>query len=52
MNRLIRALLPLLLVLGVAVPIYAQDTEWKKLDDEAVSLYKQGHWGCNILSVN
>jgi tetratricopeptide (TPR) repeat protein len=43
-NRLLIALLPLLLVFGAGVGGCAQNDEWKTLNAEAESLYKQGQY--------
>ena len=44
MGRLVIALLPLLLAFGTGVPAYAQGTEWDTLNNEVMSLYRQGHY--------
>ena len=43
MNRLLLALLPLLLAFGAGAAGCGQGDEWKTLDAEAMSLYRQGH---------
>ena len=52
MNRPMRVLLPLLIALAAGVPAFAQNAdwnEWKKLNDEAVSLYRQGQYDRGIV---
>ena len=44
MNRLLVALLPLLLAFGTGVSGCAQNDEWKTLTAEVDSLYKQGQY--------
>ena len=44
MNRLLLAALPLLLAFGAGVPGCAQGNELKTLNDEAMSLYRQGQY--------
>ncbi|MFH1110936.1 MAG: tetratricopeptide repeat protein [Planctomycetota bacterium] len=38
-----------LLVFGTGMPVSAQGTEWKTLNDEVMSLYKQGHYDRAII---
>jgi tetratricopeptide (TPR) repeat protein len=44
MKRPVLALLPLLLAFGAAVAGCAQSDDWETLNDDAVSLYKQGQY--------
>ena len=44
MKRLVTALLLFLLAFGTGVPASAQGIEWKSLNDEVNSLYRQGHY--------
>ena len=37
-------LLPLALALAAAQPAYAQETKWKAISEEAISLYKKGDY--------
>ena len=44
MNRLLMALLPLLVAFGTGVAGCSRGDDWKTLNDEAMSLYRQGHY--------
>ena len=42
MKRIMTAFVALLLILSTAMTAHAQGPEWETLNDEALSLYKQG----------
>jgi len=44
MNGIMKAVLVLLLGLSTAVPVHAQGIEWSTLNDEVMSLYRQGRY--------
>jgi hypothetical protein len=44
MKRMMSGLVALLLVLCTGISAHAQGTEWKKLNSEVMSLYRQGHY--------
>ena len=44
MIKLMTAVLPLLFAVCSGVPVYAQSNDWDKLNEEALSLYRQGHY--------
>ncbi len=44
MKRVMSGLAALVLVLCTGIPVFAKGAEWKALNEEAVSLYKQGNY--------
>ena len=44
MQRTMTALAALLLMLSTGTTAYTQGTAWKTLNDDAMALYKQGHY--------
>ena len=44
MKRLMTALLLLLLAFGTGAPAFSEGTKWKTVNDEVMSLYRQGSY--------